>query len=96
MGVGVGVAEALGVASGAEDFVTAETAFATPHTISAMITSNPSPVTIRLTHREGGTCPPAGFLGEVPPELWDERLDALHEEPSKEMKRPKKTVVYWA
>ena len=68
MGVGVGVAEALGVASGAEDFVTAETAFAIPHTISAMITSNPSPVTIRLTHREGGTCPPAGFLGEVPPE----------------------------
>ena len=64
MGVGVGVAEALGVASGAEDLVTAETAFAIPHTISAMITSNPS----RLTHREGGTCPPAGFLGEVPPE----------------------------
>jgi hypothetical protein len=31
-----------------------------------------------------------------PNELWDERLDALHEEPSKEMKRPKKTVVYWA
>ena len=68
MGVGEGVAEALGVASGAEDLVTAETAFAIPHTISAMITSNPSPVTIRLTHREGGTCPPAGFLGGVPPE----------------------------
>ena len=68
MGVGEGDAEALGVASSAEDLVTAETAFAIPHTTSAMITSNPSPVTIRLTHREGGTCPPPGFLGGVPPE----------------------------
>lgn len=75
MGVGVGVAEALGVASGVEDLVTAETAFAIPHTRSAIIRSNPSPVTIRLTHREGGTCPPAGFLGEVPPERTVGRPD---------------------
>ena len=39
---------------------------------------------------------PVSLEESHPNALWDECLDALHEEPLNEMERPKKSVAYWA